>query len=81
MPCQVRTRLQTNAMQCIGKTTLISIVIKEKESAQYIQSQALFQRSALLYWYSNSCRLHEFYLLVTKVLQSSKKTKNGYTAR
>ena len=78
MPCHVRTRLQTNAMQCIGKTTPISIVIKE--SAQCIQNQALFQHSAMLYQYSNSYRLYEFDELVTKVLQSSKKTKNCYSA-
>ena len=78
MPCHVRTRLQTNAMQCIGKTTPISIVIKE--SAQCIQNQALFQHSAMLYKYSNSYRLCEFYKLVSKILQSSKKTKNCNTA-
>ena len=52
MPCHVRTRLQTNAMQCIGKTTPISIVIKE--SAQCMQNQALFQHNAMLYKYGNS---------------------------
>ena len=78
MPCHVRTRIQTNALQCIGKTTAISIVINE--SAQCIQNLAFFQHSAMLYKYSNSYRLYEFYQLVTKVLRSSKKRKNCFAA-